>query len=139
LDDALEFSRRAMQLSRQFDAFEPFPGLHVNGDLTLGENIADLGGALIALDAYHLSLQGNPAPVIDGLTGDQRFFLGYAQSLRDKTREDEARQRLVSDVHAPDTYRVNGVVRNMDAWYAAFGVKPGDKLYLAPEERVRIW
>jgi len=139
LGDAQEFGRRAALLSRQYDAFEPFPGMHVNGDLTLGEDIADLGGALIALDAYHLSLQGKPAPVIDALTGDQRFFMSYAQSWRDKVTEDEARRRLVSDVHAPEKYRVNGVVRNIDAWYEAFGVKPGDTLYLAPEDRVHIW
>ncbi len=139
LGDAQEFGKRAASLSRQFDAFEPLPGLHVDGDLTLGENIADLGGALIALDAYHLSLHGRPASVLDGLTGDQRFFLGYAQSWRDKTADDERRRRLVSDVHAPEPYRVNGVVRNIDAWYEAFGIKPGDKLYLAPQDRVRIW
>jgi putative endopeptidase len=139
LADAQEFRDRTARLGRQFDPFEPLPGLHVNGDLTMGENIADLGGALIALDAYHLSLQGKPAPVIDGLTGDQRFFLSYAQSWRDKTTEDEARQRLVSNPHSPEIYRVNGVVRNMDAWYAAFDVKPTDKLYLAPENRARIW
>ena len=139
LADAQEFRERTAKLGRQYDAFEPLPGLHVNGDLTMGENIADLGGALIALDAYHLSLQGKPAPVIDGLTGDQRFFLSYAQSWRDKTTDDEARQRLVSNPHAPEIYRVNGVVRNMDAWYDAFDVKPTDKLYLAPENRARIW
>jgi putative endopeptidase len=139
LADAQEFTRRANLLVRQYDAFELFPGMHVNGELTLGENIADLGGALIALDAYHLSLQGKPAPIIDGFTGDQRFFLSYAQSWRDKATDDEARRRLVSEVHAPEQYRVNGVVRNMDAWYEAFGIKPGDKLYVPPEQRVRIW
>jgi putative endopeptidase len=105
----------------------------------MGENIADLGGALIALDAYHGSLSGKPAAVIDGLTGDQRFFLGFAQSWRKKTTEDALRQQLVSDPHAPEEFRVNGVVRNMDAWYDAFGVQAGDKLRLAPEARVRIW
>jgi putative endopeptidase len=137
--DAEEFNRRAEELSRQYDAFEPFPGMHVNGDLTLGENIADLGGVLIALDAYHGSLSGKPAAVIDGLTGDQRFFLGFAQSWRKKSTEDAVRRQLVSDPHAPEQYRVNGVVRNMDAWYDAFGLKAGDKLLLAPETRVRIW
>ena len=138
-DDATKFDVSAKQLGAQYDSYSPYPGVHVKGDQTMGENIADLGGALIALDAYHRSLHGKPAPVIDGLTGDQRFFLAYAQSWREKSREDTIRQRLVSDVHSPELYRVNGVVRNMDAWYAAFDVKPGDKLYLAPADRVRIW
>jgi putative endopeptidase len=137
--DAEEFKVRAEELGRQYDAFEPFPGTHVNGDLTLGENIADLGGVLIALDAYHASLAGKPAAVIDGLTGDQRFFLGFAQSWRRKSTEDSVRQQLVSDPHAPEQFRVNGVVRNVDAWYGAFGVRAPDKLQLAPESRVRIW
>jgi putative endopeptidase len=137
--DAQHFNARAAELGRQYDAFEPFPGVHVNGDLTMGENIADLGGALVALDAYHLSLKGETAPVIDGFSGDQRFFLSFAQSWRRKATEDSVRERLVSNPHAPEEYRVNGVVRNLDAWYAAFGVKAGDKLYLAPEKRVRIW
>jgi putative endopeptidase len=105
----------------------------------MGENIADLGGALVALDAYHHSLGNNPAPVIDGLTGDQRFFLSYAQSWREKSTNDSIRQLIVSNPHAPPQYRVNGVVRNMDAWYAAFDVKRGDQLFLAPEDRARIW
>jgi putative endopeptidase len=137
--DAEEFRVRAEELGRQYDAFEPFPGAHVNGDLTMGENIADLGGLLIALDAYHGSLSGKPAAVIDGLTGDQRFFLGFAQSWRRKSTEDSVRQLLVSDPHAPEQFRVNGAVRNVDAWYDAFGVKPPEKLRLAPERRVRIW
>jgi putative endopeptidase len=137
--DAAEFNGRAAVLGRQFDAYEPFPGFHVQGDLTMGENIADLGGALVALDAYHHSLGGKPAPVIDGLDGDQRFFLSYAQSWRDKTTDDSMRQQIVSNPHAPVKYRVNGVVRNMDAWYDAFNVKPGDKLFVAPEDRARIW
>ena len=111
----------------------------MKGDQTTGENIADLGGLLIALDAYHASLQGKPAPVIGGLTGDQRFFLAYAQSWRDKRREDAVRDMLVRDVHSPEVYRVNGVVRNVDGWYASFTVKPGQALYLAPTDRVHIW
>ncbi|KAB2849042.1 MAG: M13 family metallopeptidase [Hyphomicrobiaceae bacterium] len=134
-----EFKARIAVLGKQYDAFEPYPGARVNGELTMGENIADLGGALIALDAYRQSLKGEKAPVIDGLSGEQRFFLSYAQSWRAKRREDDERRLLVSDPHAPEQYRVNGVVRNMDAWYEAFGVKPGDKLYLAPEVRARIW
>ena len=137
--DATQFMERAAVLGRQFDAYEPFPGVHVKGDLTMGENIADLGGALVALEAYHHSLGNNPAPVIDGLTGDQRFFLSYAQSWRQKSTDDSIRQQIVSNPHAPVRYRVNGVVRNMDAWYEAFNVKLGDKLFLAPENRVRIW
>src|SRR5262245_46811739 len=137
--DAEEFNVRAKKLGQQYDAFEPFPGVHVNGELTMGENIADLGGVLIALDAYHGSLLGKAAAVIDGLTGDQRFFLGFAQSWRKKSTEDAVRQQLVSDPHAPEQFRVNGVVRNVDAWYDAFAVKAGDKLRLAPETRVRIW
>ena len=134
-----EFKARAAELSRQYSSFEPFPGVHVDGDLTMDENIADLGGALVALDAYHHSLAGRSAPVLDGLTGDQRFFLGYAQVFRAKKTEDTTRQQLVSDAHAPEQYRVNGVVRNIDAWYQAFNVQAGDKLYLSNEDRVRIW
>jgi putative endopeptidase len=137
--DAKEFDARTAVLRRQFDAYEAFPGIHVKGDLTMGENIADLGGALVALDAYHISLGDKPAPVIDGLTGDQRFFLGYAQSWREKSTEASIRQQIVSDEHAPVQYRVNGVVRNMDSWYEAFNVKRGAKLFLAPKNRVRIW
>jgi putative endopeptidase len=137
--DANQFTARAAVLGRQFDGYEPFPGLHLKGDLTMGENIADLGGALVALDAYQNSLGDKPAPVIDGLNGDQRFFLSYAQSWRHKSTDDSIRQQIVSNPHAPVNYRVNGVVRNMDAWYRAFNVKPNDKLFLAPENRVRIW
>jgi len=137
--DANQFTARAALLGRQFDSYEPFPGLHVKGDLTMGENIADLGGALVALDAYHNSLRDKPAPVIDGLNGDQRFFLSYAQSWRHKSTDDSIRQQIVSNPHAPVKYRVNGVVRNIDAWYEAFSVKPSDSLFLAPQNRVRIW
>ena len=137
-EDGKKFEARATVLGKQFDAYQPFPGAHVNGSLTMGENIADLGGLLIALDAYHRSLGGKPAPVIDGLTGDQRFFLAYAQGWRDKSREDALREQMASDPHAPDQYRAN-TVRNLDAWYAAFDVKPGDKLYLSPDDRARIW
>jgi putative endopeptidase len=137
--DAHQFNARAAVLRRQFDAYEPFPGIHVKGDLSLGENIADLGGALIALDAYRRSLGNKAAPVIDGLTGDQRFFLSYAQGWREKSTDDSIRQQIVSDTHAPVQYRVNGIVRNMQAWYDAFNVKPGDKLFLAPKNRAQIW
>jgi putative endopeptidase len=138
-EDGPKFDTRAAALAKQYDVYEPYPGAHVNGKLTDGENIADLGGLLIALDAYHRSLGGKPAPVIDGLTGDQRFFLAYAQSWRTKRREAQVRSIVVSDPHSPEQYRVNGVLRNADAWYAAFNIQPGDKLYLAPADRVRIW
>jgi len=137
--DAAAFTAQTRRLGAQYSAFEPLPGAHVNGDLTMGENIADLGGTLISLDAYHLSLHGAPAPVIDGLTGDQRFFLGQAQLWRSAYRDDEQRRRLVVDPHSPGHFRVDGVVRNVDAWYAAWGVKPGDAMYVAPDQRVRIW
>ena len=137
--DASRFKAQAARLGSQFSAFEPFPGLHVNGDLTMGENIGDLGGVSLALDAYHASLHGNAAPVLDGFTGDQRFFLSFAQIWRSKQREDAARQRVVSDPHSPDRYRVNGTIRNVEGWYSAFDIKPGDPLYIAPEDRVHIW
>ena len=111
----------------------------MNGQFTLGENIGDLGGLSLAYRAYHLSLHGKEAPVIDGYTGDQRFFMAWAQVWRGKVREQQARQYLVTDPHSPPQYRVNGIVRNFAEWYRAFGVKPGDKLYLPPEQRVRIW
>jgi putative endopeptidase len=123
----------------QYAAYEPLPGAHINPDLTMGENIADMGGVLIAYDAYKLSLGGKPAPVIDGYTGDQRFFLAWAQVWRNKIRDEALRQRLVTDSHSPNYYRANGAVRNSDAFFTAFGIKPGDKMYLAPADRVRIW
>jgi putative endopeptidase len=137
--DAKTFEARAKMFGAQYSAYEPLPGAHVNGDLTMGENIADLGGLNLALAAYHASLKGQPAPVLDGLTGDQRVFLGWAQAWRGKLRDDALRRRVVSDPHSPPQYRVNGPARNIDAWYAAFGVKEGEKLYLAPDQRVRIW
>jgi putative endopeptidase len=137
--DSDRFVASAKHLNAQYDTYSPFPGVHVKGDQTTGENIADLGGILIALDAYHDSLQGHPAPVIDGLTGDQRFFLAFAQAWRSKETEELERYILVSDTHSPEKYRVNGVVRNVDAWYQAFSIKPGDALYLKPEDRIRIW
>jgi putative endopeptidase len=138
-EDSERFEARAKQLVAQYSGFEPLPGAHVNGALTLGENIADLGGLLLALDAYHASLKGQPAPVIDGLTGDQRVFLGWAQVWRSKIRDDALRQRMATDPHSPDMLRVDGVVRNVDGWYGAYDVKPGEKLYLAPDQRVKIW
>ena len=138
-DDARTFEARIKLFGAQYDAYQVVPGLHVNGDLTMGENIADLGGLLIAHEAYNASLAGKPAPTIDGLTGDQRFFLGWAQVWRLKLREDSIRARIVSDPHSPPGARTEIPLQNIDAWYAAFDVKPGDKLYLAPQARVKIW
>ena len=138
-EDAKKFEARAARLGRQYSSYEPLPGVHVNGDLTMGENIADLGGLTLALDAYHASLNGKPAPVVGGLTGDQRVFLGWAQAWRGKFRDDYVKRQVVSDPHSPRQFRVNGVVRNIDAWYGAFDVKPDAKLYLAPQDRVHIW
>ena len=137
--DAAQFKVQADRLGAQYSQFEPVAGIHVKGELTMGENIADLGGVLLALDAYHASLHGAAAPVIDGLTGEQRVFLGWAQVWREKMRDDTARQLGVSDPHAPAHFRVNGPLRNVDAWYQAFDVKPADPMYLPPEQRVRLW
>lgn len=138
-EDRNEFERRAEALVEQYNEFEPIEGNFVNGELTLGENIGDLGGLSVAYAAYRLSLDGEEAPVIDGLTGDQRFFLGWSQIWRRLYEEKELKNRLVTDPHSPSEYRVNGIVRNMDAWYEAFGIKESDELYLAAEDRVRIW
>jgi putative endopeptidase len=137
--DAAKFKIQSDRLGAQYSAFEPLPGLHVKGEQTMGENIADLGGVLLGLDAYHLSLHGQPAPVLDGVTGDQRVFYGWAQVWRGTSRDDALRQQIVSDPHSPPHERVIGPMRNVDAWYDAFGVKPGDAEYLPPEQRVRIW
>jgi endothelin-converting enzyme/putative endopeptidase len=134
------FTERTAALGKQYDGYEPVPGTHIKGALTMGENIGDLGGIETAYAAYHKYLATHgPAPVIGGLTGDQRFFLSYAQAWQSKVREGAARQRLLTDPHSPPFFRVNGIVRNVDAWYTAFDVKPGDKLYLPPEQRVHIW
>jgi putative endopeptidase len=138
-EDAAKFNAQAAKFGKQYAAVEVLPGAHINGDLTMGENIADLGGLLLALDAYHVSLGGKPAPVIDGMTGDQRVFLGWAQVWRGKYREDRMRQQLVTDPHSPPKYRVDVPIKNIDAFYEAFGVKPGDGMYVAPADRVRIW
>ena len=138
-EDAKKFVESSKTYGAQYERFPILEGAHIKGDLTMGENIADLAGVLAALDAYQASLQGKAAPVIDGLTGDQRFFLAYAQYYRNKWREDAARLVLVSDPHSPDKARVDVVLPNVDAWYRAWNIKPGDKLYVSPEERVRIW
>jgi predicted metalloendopeptidase len=137
-EDFAHFGASAAKLVAQYDAYRPFPDVAVNGKLTVSENIADVAGLAVAYDAYRISLGGREAPVVEGLTGDQQFFLSFAQSWRTKTREAALRQRIVTDGHAPAEYRAD-CVRNLDSWYAAFDVKPGQKLYLAPEERVKIW
>jgi endothelin-converting enzyme/putative endopeptidase len=134
------FRERASRLGAQYGAYEPLPGLRVKGELTMGENIGDLGGLDRAYAAYrrHVVQHGEP-PVIDGLTGDQRFFLAFAQVWRSQLREGTLRERVLTDPHSPPEYRVNGVVRNMEAWYRAFNIQPGDRLYLPPDQRVSIW
>ncbi|MBP7776736.1 MAG: M13 family metallopeptidase [Acidobacteria bacterium] len=137
--DGDEFMRRATGLSAYYGAMEPIPGVKVNGDLTLGENIGDLTGLVIAHRAYRMSLGGKDAPVMDGLTGDQRFFAGWAQAWRAKIRDEALRNQVLADPHAPDQVRGNGPLPHVAAFYTAFDVKPADKLYLAPEARVTIW
>lgn len=137
--DRKAFEARTGKLVAQYESFSPIEGEHLNGKLTLGENIGDLGGLSIAYKAYKLSLNGTEAPVIDGLTGDQRFFMGWAQVWARLYRDEELRRRLVVDPHSPSEYRCNGVVRNIPEFHTAFGVKEGDQLYLKPEERVKIW
>ena len=136
--DFANFQKQAKLLEDQFNAYEALPGLHLNGKLTINENIADVAGLGAAYDAYKASLNGKPAPVIEGLTGDQRFFLAFAQSWAAKWRPEALRQIVLTNEHAPDQFRAQ-TVRNIDAWYSAFGVKPGQKLYLAPNQRVKIW
>ena len=138
-DDAAKFQVRADALAAQYSKYEALPGAFVNGKLSLGENIADLGGVLLGLDAYRASLNGQPAPVIEGLTAEQRLFLGWAQVWRTKFRENQLRQQLVTGPHSPGQFRAVGPLRNVDAWYDAFGVQPGDAQYVPPEQRVRIW
>ncbi len=138
-DDETRFKERAAGLVAQYSAFNPIDDQHVNGELTLGENIGDLSGLAVAFRAYQLSLGGKPAPVIDGFTGEQRFFMGWSQVWRRKYRDEELRVRLVTDPHSPSEYRANGIVSNLSEFYRAFDVKPGDKLYRPPEQRVEIW
>jgi putative endopeptidase len=136
--DAKNFQSRLDKLEAQYNAYEPLPGMHVNGKLTMGENVADLAGLTVAHDAYLTSLNGAAPPVIDGMSADQRFYLGWAQVWRRNYREANLRQRLLTDPHSPSEQRTD-IVRNMDPWYPAFDVQPGQKLYLAPADRVRIW
>ncbi|TPG41380.1 M13 family peptidase [Sphingomonas koreensis] len=139
-ETAAKYTVKADRLAGQFDQYEPIPGVNIKGKLTLGENLADLGGLETAYDAYrrYVSRHGEP-PVIGGYTGDQRFFIAYAAAWQGKMREGAERAQLLSNPHSPDKYRVDGIVRNFDPWYKAFDVKPGDKMYLPPEQRVHIW
>lgn len=138
-DDRKAFDARTGMLGAQFDSYEGVPGLHVNGKLTMGENIGDLSGLTIAIKAYHASLGGRRAPVLDGFTGDQRFFLSFAQVWRAKYRDSQMRQQVLSNPHSPPHFRVLGPTRNIDAWYQAFDAKPGDAMYLPPDRRVKLW
>lgn len=137
-EDVKKFAALTDRIVKQYDAYEPLPGLHVQGALTQGENIADLAGLTVAHEAYMMSLGGKPAPVIDGYTGDQRFYLGWAQVWRRSYREANLRQRLLTDPHSPSIQRA-WVVRNLDPFYSAYKVQPGERLYLSPQDRVRIW
>ncbi len=137
--DRKNFEKRAEKLVKQYSSYVVLDTMHLNGKLTLGENIADLGGVTISYHAYHRALKGKPAPVLDGFTGDQRFFIGWAQIWKRKYRKDELRRRLLTDPHSPSRFRVNGVVVNVPEFYTAFHVTPKDSLYLPPDKRVKIW
>ena len=138
-DDAKRFKALTDELGKQYSSYEAAPGIFINGDLTMGENIGDMSGLEVAYTAYTMSLNGKAAPVIDGLTGDQRFFLAFAQAWRGKQREDAIKTQVASDPHSPRRYRIIGPLRNLDAWYSAFDIKPGSKFYIPPDKRVRIW
>jgi putative endopeptidase len=137
-EDRKHFDAATARLVEQYDTYKPFPDLAVNGKQTLGENIADLAGLSAAYDGYKTSLSGKTAPERDGFSGDQQFFIAFGQNWGEKVRDAALRQQVMTDEHAPAEYRA-ATVRNIDAWYPAFTVKPGDKLYLAPPERVKIW
>jgi len=140
-EDAAKFEAQAAKLGAQYEAFDfpALPGMRINGRVAMGENIGDLGGITIALEAYRNLMKGKEAPVIDGFTGEQRLFLGWGQIWRTLWRDPALRQQLVNGPHSPGQIRAFAPLRNIDAWYEAFNVKPGDKLYIAPEQRVRIW
>ncbi|NNJ89794.1 MAG: M13 family metallopeptidase, partial [Eudoraea sp.] len=137
--DKEEFKKRTNALVEQYNTYEVLPDLTINGEFTLGENIGDLGGLSIALKAYKMSLEDAEGPVMDGFTGEQRVFIGYAQAWRSKARDEALRVQINTDPHSPAKFRVNGIVRNVPEFYSAFNVKETDSLYLAPEERVKIW
>ena len=138
-EDARKFQIEADKLGAEYDAFEILPGVHVQGKLTMGENIGDLNGSTLALAAYHAYLAGKPSPVIDGFTGDQRVYLGWAQVWREKARDETYKNLVTTDPHSPGPFRAVGPLRNEDGWYAAFDIKPGDKQYIAPDDRVHMW
>jgi predicted metalloendopeptidase len=138
-EDHAKFAARTKALVAQYDAYEPVPGYHVNGELTLGENIGDNSGLALAYKAYQLSLAGAAAPVIDGMTGEQRFYLGWARVWRDKVREDQAIELIKVDPHAPAAVRGSAPLVNQPGFYSAYGLQPGDRMYLPPEQRVTIW
>ena len=138
-EDAAQFQKRADELVVQYSAMQPIPGRQIRGAVTLGENIADLGGVAIAFEAYEQKVSTKPVPLLDGFTGEQRFFLGWAQVWREKWKEDALRKLIATDVHSPGTARVNGVMRNLDSWYTSFAVKPQQYLFLAPSQRAAIW
>jgi putative endopeptidase len=138
-EDATRFKALTTELGKQYSSYEAAPGVFINGEFTMGENIGDMSGLEVAYEAYKISLGGKPAPVIDGLTGDQRFFLAFAQAWRGEQREDAIKTQVATDPHSPRRYRVIGPLRNLDAWYQAFNIQPGSKFYIAPEQRVRIW
>ena len=137
--DRKAFEDKTKRLGAQYDALSPVPGLNVNGKLTMGENIGDLSGLAVAYKAWKRSLSGRPSPLIDGFTGEQRFFIGWAQGWRSNMREEAARQRVLTDPHAPNEYRTNQIVRNFAEFHSAFGVTEKDKMWLAPADRVKIW
>jgi putative endopeptidase len=137
--DAERFRALATELGKQFSSYEAAPGAFINGTLTTGENIGDMAGLEIAHEAYLMSLKGKKPAIINGLTGDQRFFLAFAQVWRGKQRLDEIKTQVASDPHSPRRFRVIGPLRNLDAWYAAFKIGPDSKYYIPPEQRVRIW
>ena len=138
-DDATRFEALTEALGKQYSSYEAAPGIFVNGTLTMGENIGDMSGLEVAYTAYEMSLGGKPAPVIDGLTGEQRFFLAFAQAWRGKQRVEAIKSQVATDPHSPRRFRIIGPLRNLDAWYEAFGVGPDSKFYLPPDQRVRIW
>jgi putative endopeptidase len=138
-DDAQRFTALTGALGKQYSSYEAAPGIFINGTLTMGENIGDMSGLEVAYTAYEMSLGGKPAPVIDGLTGEQRFFLAFAQAWRGKQREEAIKSQVATDPHSPRRFRIIGPLRNLDAWYAAFGIGPDSKFYLPPDQRVRIW
>jgi len=138
-EDAERFKALTAELGKQYSSYEAAPGVFINGEFTMGENIGDMSGLEVAYEAYKLALGGRPAPVVDGLTGDQRFFLAFAQAWRGEQRDDAIKTQVASDPHSPRRYRVIGPLRNLDAWYSAFKVGPDSKFYIAPDKRVRIW